>query len=111
MRALARSRRIRWHDFPELRIHVNPVHTWARFVTSCFLDEPTSLPADVLFYTHDRSIGAAYLQLEGQALLHELEDLQPCTIDEWVIFSRLGDRHELIEFSTDLAKLGLVAFG
>jgi hypothetical protein len=95
----------------ELRVYLNPIRVWARFATPVFLDDDATPPADVLFFAVGSEIHTAVLELEGQSLINELADYQPCTFAEWAAVSRHGDRADLIESSRDLAELGLLAFG
>ncbi len=94
-----------------LKIHLNPVRTWARFVSPALLEDETAPPANVLFFPVREEIATAVLELEGQALVNELADFQPCTLAEWSALSVQADRDELLELSRDLAAMGLVAFG
>jgi hypothetical protein len=94
-----------------LRIYLNPIREWSRFITEVLLDDGAELPADVLFFPLGEEVNTAVMELEGQALLNELADFQPCTINEWFALGQQADRDELIETSRDLAEMGLVAFG
>ena len=95
----------------QLRIHLNPIRSWSRFHTTALLDDESTTPADVLFFAVGAEIHTAVLELEGQALINELADFQPCTLDEWVALTMQSDRHEIMDTCRDLAEMGLVAFG
>jgi hypothetical protein len=97
------------HD--ELRILLNPIRTWVTFETAELLDEDVQPPSNVLCFATGGDIATAALELEGQALLNELVDYQPCTLAEWATVSTWADRDELNEFCRDLAEMGLVAIG
>lgn len=94
----------------QLHIHLNPIRTWAQFSTPELLDAEAVPPCNVLFFASGREIGSAALELEGQALINELADYQPCTLDDWSSLSHLADREQLMELCCDLARMGLVAF-
>ncbi len=95
----------------QLRVYLNPIRTWAQFISSALLDDETLPPANVLFFAVRDEVTTAVLELEGQALINELSDYQPCTLDEWAALSSQTDRDELVEMCHDLADMGLVAFG
>lgn len=92
-----------------LRIILNPTRIWATFETGELLEDDAQPPANVLFFATRGEIATAALELEGQALLNELVDFQPCTLADWAAVSAWADRDELIAFCRDLARLGLVA--
>ena len=93
----------------DLFLQLNPVRTWGRLTSRIMLNhiEP---PANVLFFTTPSGPAAALLELEGQALLNELEDWQPCTLQEWAALSHLADRNQLTDFCRDLFEMGIVAW-
>ncbi len=94
-----------------LRIYLNPVRTWSRFHTGTLLDDGANPPADVLFFAAAGEIATAVLELEGQALVNELVDYEPCTLDEWSALTMQVGRDELLETCRDLAEMGLIALG
>lgn len=94
---------------PNLRIALNPTRAWATFETSSLLDDGVEAPANVLFFATRGEIATAALELEGQALLNELIDYQPCTLTDWSRVSAWGDRNELLAFCHDLVEIGLIA--
>lgn len=95
---------------PLLRIYLNPIHTWARFVTPVLLEDAQP-PANVLFFASRGQVATALLELEGQTLINELADFEPCTLAEWSSLTQLADRHQLEELCRDLAEMGLVCVG
>jgi hypothetical protein len=95
----------------DLQIHLNPIRTWTRFVSAALLDDDTPPPANVLFFAVGSEVSTAVLELEGQALINELADYEPCTLSQWAALTQLADRDELVSLSRDLADMGLVAFG
>ena len=94
-----------------LRVYINPIRTWARFVSSELLEGQTEPPVDVLFFAARDQVASCVLELEGQALINELADFQPCRLDDWSDWSSLADRQQLVELCHDLAQMGLIAFG
>jgi hypothetical protein len=125
---LARSRRLqhvrfqemrslvnRWLDELEsndrLQVFLNPVRVWARFETDELLDDDAALPADVLFFADGGEVATAVLELEGQALVNLLADLNPCTLAQWAQLTPIADRGELAELCRELSAMGLVAIG
>ncbi len=97
-------------DNPGLVVHLNPARAWSRFHTPVLLDEGNPLPADALFFAAGNDVRTAVLEPAGQALVRELADLGPCTLDEWAARGELADREELVALCQDLASMGLVAF-
>jgi hypothetical protein len=95
----------------QLRAYLNPIRTWARFVTTALLDDDSQPPANVLVFANGNEISTAVLELEGQALINELADYSPCTLGEWAALSQLADRDELVDLCRDLVDMGLIAFG
>jgi len=96
---------------PDLRVFLNPIHYWTEFETQVLLDEDAETPANVLFYAVNSDVSTAILEPEGQALLRELQDIQPCTLDVWSITSNEATREDLIELCRDMSEMGLIAFG
>jgi hypothetical protein len=93
-----------------LRVHLNPIRVWSRFHTRALLDEDAEPPADVLFFAVRRTISTAVLEPEGQALVRELAEFGPVTLEEWLARGDAADRDALLEFCHDGAAMGLVAF-
>jgi len=99
-----------WGVNQELRVHLNPIRVWTTFETNLLLDEEAEPPCKVLFFAVDSDVATAVLEEEGQLLIEELAEFQPCTLEEWIVRSAEGSREELEELTTDLAEMGLVAF-
>ena len=95
----------------DLQVYLNPIRVWSRFDTLALLDDDATPPANVLFYAAGEEIGTAVLELEGQALINELADFQPCTLNQWMALTNQADPTELVDTCRDLAEMGLVAFG
>ena len=96
---------------PALQIYLNPIRRWARFTTAELLEETTRPPANVLFFAARGHVATALLELEGQTLINELADLQPCPLETWATSTDLLDQSELVQFCHDLATMGLICFG
>lgn len=96
---------------PTTIIHLNPIRTWARFETAALLDEDDEPSCDVLVFADQDETATALLELEGQALVNELAEIQPCTIRQWAESAGLASEAEVIEVCEDLAAMGLVATG
>ena len=94
-----------------LRIYLNPLRFWTRFITGEFLEDAQHPPANVLFFAIPSGVSTAVLELEGQALINELADYEPCTLTEWSALSQLASQEQLVELCRDLADMGLAAFG
>lgn len=93
-----------------LRIYLNPIHCWSRFVTSVLLDEGAAPPVDVLFFAVRDEIATAILEPSGRERIEELALFSPGTLDEWARRGQRGSREEFAAFAGDLAQMGLVAF-
>lgn len=125
---LARTRRLQYVEFQEryslvetfleeletnssLRVFLNPIRVWTTFQTTTLLDEGAGAPANVLFFAVSGEVATALLELEGQALVNELADYQPCTIGEWSAASAFGSVEDLTGFVRELAQMGLASLG
>lgn len=91
------------------RIHLNPIRSRSRFVTTALLDEGAIPPADVEFFAVRDEIATAILEPSGRARIEELALCSPCTLDEWAGPGQHGNRAELAALANDLAGIGLVA--
>jgi hypothetical protein len=94
---------------PATIVHLNPLRAWARFQTTALLEEDDEPPCDVLLLADGDELATAALELEAQALVNELADIEPCTIAQWAEHAGLADHDELIDLCSDLAVIGLVA--
>jgi hypothetical protein len=99
-----------WNDNSELRILLNPIRTWTRFQSGALPPGREETPLAVLCYFSRGEIRAAFLELEGQALTNELADFQPCTFRQWAAASNFGRPEQMVKFTQDLARIGLVAW-
>lgn len=96
---------------PKLRIHLNPIRTWARFQTQQLLDEDTKAPADVLLFANGQQIRVSAFEADGKSFVETLASHGPFTLTDWNRLDRSISRSDLIEFCLDAAEMGLVAFG
>lgn len=94
-----------------LTLYLNPIRCWARFTSSELLDGAANPPANVLFFAVAGEIGTVVLELEGQALLNEIDEFGPCTVREWAALSQSANLDELTDFSRELMQMGLLALG
>jgi hypothetical protein len=90
-------------------VHLNPIRAWARFETTALLDEDDEPPCDVLVFADGDETATAALELEAQALVNELAEIEPCTIRHWAEASGLADEADVIEICDDFVEMGLAA--
>ncbi len=95
---------------PTLRVHLNPLRAWCRLRTSYFLVGDVPPPATVLLFAVGDRFAARVFELEGQTLINELADYQPCTLDQWSELSALADRDQLVDLCKILSDSGLICF-
>lgn len=93
---------------PNARVHLNPSRAWCRLRTPKFLDGNVSPPATALLFALGDDFATEVFDLEGQTLINELADYQPCTLDQWSALSALATRDELVAWCVGLQKSGLV---
>lgn len=94
----------------DVRVHLNPIRVWARFVTPVLLKGEADLPAEVLFFAAEDVIRTAVLDGKARALLKMLDWFSPCTMRQFWMFNQHSGRTEIVRFCRDLARIGLVAF-
>lgn len=102
------------HLIPELplgiaMLYLNPIRIWATFRTTSLLGVDDKLPAKVVFFPIDGEVGTAVLDTRGQALLKELELLQPLPFTSWAARCQSADSDDLLETVRELATMGLIA--
>ena len=91
-------------------IYLNPANCWTRWETDIGLDDE-SVSASVLFFMSGQELRGIRMRLEGQVLINELADYQPCTIAQWARLSALVGAPQLAVLVRHLAEMGLVAYG
>ncbi len=118
------SRRDRQRRFEQLRVGMNqapfcprtcyltlnPISRWIRLA-----DPDSSGPwgaegGSALFFLSGGEVRGARMTLEGQALMNELADYQPCTLCQWQQLSALAELGQLADLVQHLAQIGLVAW-
>ena len=92
---LARSKRFEYVQFHNLNrssgrriatdahIHLNPIRSWTRFLTSELLEDDVEPPVDVVFFPDQGQIATAAMDAAGHELFDYLDRTQPCTVREW----------------------------
>jgi len=102
-------------DFDDLnpansQLYLNPVNRWVRLPQAPSDDASPRPSESVLFFLIDNQVQGLRMSLEGQALINELADYQPCTVVQWARLSRLADAAQLVTLAQYLARSGLVAW-
>ena len=69
-----------------------------------------SPPATVLLFAVGDRFAARVFELEGQTLINELADYQPCTLEQWSKLSALADLDQLVSLCKTLSESGLICF-
>ena len=96
---------------PKLRVHLNPIRTWATFETTILLGDDAMTPADVLFFAYENQIRTSVFEELGKHFVETLASHGPITLREWKRLNRSNSRSDFMEFCLDAAEMGLVAFG
>ncbi|MDP6553354.1 MAG: hypothetical protein QGG71_01735 [Pirellulaceae bacterium] len=104
------SERPLFEENSAIRIYLNPLRAWCRLQTSLFLDDDVPPPATILLFAVGDLFASRVFELEGQTLVNELADYQPCTLDQWSKLSALADRDQLVSLCQDLSDSGLICF-
>jgi len=92
-----------------LMIHLNPIRVWTEFRTGELLGEKIDKPVEVLFFGDGEGVNTAALSPDAIALVRELEERSPWTLDTWATVNGSVNRRELAELCQSLAKMGLIA--
>jgi hypothetical protein len=98
-----------WQADSSRQIHLNPANCWTRWDPAVGLDDE-SLSSSILFFLVGQELRGIRMRLEGQVLINELADYQPCTIAQWAQLSALVDAAQLAVLVRHLAEMGLVAY-
>jgi hypothetical protein len=96
----------RWR---QSKIHMNPVHVWARFETRIMLDVSTRIPATVLFYPVGREIRTVVIEADAEPLLRTLER-GPLSVRSVLAGLEGEELCEMQDILIDLAQLNIIAF-
>jgi hypothetical protein len=91
-------------------LHLNPVCRWIRISDELVSDRECP-SGSVLFFLANNDVHGLRMSLEGQVLINELADYQPCTVLQWAQLSSLADIRQIDVLVRHLAEIGLVAWG
>jgi hypothetical protein len=93
-------------------LYLNPARCWAVLQpTNPALAAHRPLPWNTLIFQCGGHWQGLVADLEGQVLINELADYQPCSVAEWSRLSSLASAPQLALFVQRLAAGGLVALG
>ena len=116
---LARSKRFEYVQFHNLdrssgrriatdaHIHLNPIRSWTRFLTSELLEDEVEPPVDVVFFPDQGQIATAAMDADGHKLFDYLDRTQPCTVREWAEAAGLQDDELVVSLCVELVDMGL----
>ena len=90
------------------RVHLNPIHIWARLETRLLLDEEVTVPATVLFYRDGHQVRTAVIERDEERLLKMLER-KPLKLAEVLECDDQEEQGELLDMLRQLQELHLVA--
>ena len=88
---------------------MNPANCWIRWDVETGLVEDETFSGSALFFLDGNELRGIRMHLEGQVLVNELADYQPCTIAQWARLSALVDVPQLVALVRHLVGIGLVA--
>lgn len=91
------------------QLHLNPANCWIRWTTDDGPAEAESFSGSALFFLVGNDLRGIRMRLEGQVLINELADYEPCTVAQWAALSALVDHRQLSELVRHLVGVGLVA--
>ncbi len=92
-------------------VYLNPARCWAVLQPTNPALAADQLPLNTLIYQCGNQFQGLVADLEGQVLINELADYQPCSLAEWSRLSSLASATQLAVFVRRLAACGLVALG
>lgn len=90
-------------------VYLNPARCWAVLQPTDEALGADRLPWNTLIYESAGQLQGLVADLEGQVLINELADYQPCSISEWSRLSSLANASQLTALVQRLACCGLVA--
>jgi hypothetical protein len=96
------------------QLHLNPANCWIRWTDQAGSaesgsGEETAYSSSALFYLDGSDLRGVRMRLEGQVLINELADYEPCTVAQWARLSALVDADQLTQLARHLVDIGLVA--
>jgi hypothetical protein len=111
LRRVMRDQRIPREDESACLLHLNPANCWLRWESAPCSAEESGRTSSAMFFLDGSALRGLRMQLEGQVLINELADYQPCTVAQWAHLSALVDAPQLIALVRYLEEIGLVARG
>jgi hypothetical protein len=91
------------------QLYLNPANCWMRWEAKSESAEEETFSGSALFFLDGNDLRGIRMHLEGQVLVNELADYQPCTIAQWAQLSALVDAPRLAALVRHLVGIGLVA--
>jgi len=91
------------------QLHLNPANCWIRWSTEPDAAASSRLSGSALFFLDGSDLRGIRMRLEGQVLINELADYEPCTVAQWARLSALVDAPQLVQLARHLIDIGLVA--
>ncbi len=88
---------------------LNPIHVRTTFRSSALVGRDDAIPAQVIFFPVNDEIRTALLSPVGQLLVKHLSENGASRWDELLQIVRPEQHAELLQASSDLAKLGLIS--
>jgi hypothetical protein len=90
------------------QLYLNPANCWIRYEAAARSVEEEAFSGSALFFLDGNALRGIRMHLEGQVLVNELADYQPCTIAQWARLSKLVDVPQLAALVRHLVEIGLV---
>ncbi|MHB8860800.1 MAG: hypothetical protein ACYC6N_00240 [Pirellulaceae bacterium] len=90
------------------QLYLNPANCWIRWEGEAGSNEEEAFSDSVLFFLDGNELRGVRMHLEGQVLINELADYQPCTIAQWARLSTLVDAFQIVALVRHLVSIGLV---
>ncbi len=93
------------------QLYLNPANAWVRWSADNGGAEAEPFAGSVLFFLDGDDLRGIRMRLEGQVLINELADYEPCTVAQWAELSALVGHAQLVGLVHHLVRIGLVAYG
>lgn len=93
----------------DAHIHLNPIRSWTRFLTSELLEDDVEPPVDVVFFPDQGQIATAAMDAAGHELFDYLDRTQPCTVREWAEAAGLQNDNLVVSLRGEFVDMGLAA--
>jgi hypothetical protein len=91
-------------------LRLNPISQWIRAAGTREARQEQFLSGSVLYFLYCEEVYGLRMNLEGQVLINELADYQPCTVAQWARLTSLASEEQLERLVRQLAEMGLVAW-